>query len=264
MEEAYKKLRSAQRAYINIMSDLDRQRRDLAKEISERKQAEQELRLLSGRLLQVQDEERRRIALELHDSTAQALAALMMHLGGLRRSVGKLSQEEGNMLSESLALAKRCMQEIRTLSYLLHPPELDYLGLASALRVYVKGFAERSRIHVDLHVSPELGRLGQEMETALFRIVQESLANIYRHSGSPRAEIRIDIERNQLTVEVEDEGRGMPSSTLEVAKAEPLRLGVGILGMRERLRQLGGQLEVNSSGRGTTVTATIPFSSDRR
>ena len=228
-------------------------------DITARKQAEQELRLLSGRVLHLQDEERRRIARELHDTTGQQLAALVMPLGSLRESGGNLSHKVRTTLSECLALAKRCAREVRTVSYLLHPPELDHLGLVPAVRAYVEGFRRRSGTRVVLNVPAELSRLPEEVETALFRIVQESLANVHHHSGSSYAEIRMSRDAGKLTLEVEDEGQGMPASTQQVVQRGAASLGLGILGMRERMKQLGGQLKINSSVRGTRVTATLPL-----
>ncbi|MFB3923278.1 MAG: PAS domain S-box protein [Terriglobia bacterium] len=227
-------------------------------EVTERKRAEEELRQLSARLLRTQDEERRRIARELHDSTGQSLAALAMNLAALQEWGGALAPVAQATLAESLDLVNRSSREIRDFSYLLHPPVLDEFGLASALRWYVKGFAERSGIEVDLEISPGLRRLPRETETALFRIVQECLANIRRHSGSPAARIRIRQGLHQLLLEVEDEGRGIPTAQL-MEGAETVRPGVGVTGMRERMRQLGGQLEISSNEQGTTVRATMPL-----
>jgi len=147
---------------------------------------------------------------------------------------------------------------MRTLSYLLHPPMLDELGLTSAIKEYAAGFSERSGIHLDVDLQADFGRLSQEAETAFFRIVQESLSNIQRHSGSPTARIHLCGDANRVELEVSDRGRGMDRTAVEQGKSARSRLGVGILGMRERMTQLGGKLEVVSNSAGTTVRAAIP------
>ncbi len=231
----------------------------VARDITERKAAERAVRLLSGRILQAQDEERRHIARELHDSTAQNLAALITNLKLMSRAARSLDEKTRKALAESLSLAEQSGREIRTLSYLLHPPLLDELGLASALRAFVEGFAQRTGIQVALDVQPDFGRLSQELETTLFRIAQESLNNIHRHSESPTAEIQISRDSAQVTLEVRDEGRGMLVAALEELEGQIAQLGVGIAGMRERVGQLGGRLEIYSRGRGTTVKVTLPL-----
>jgi len=231
----------------------------LYQDITQRKQVERAMRQLSARLLQLQDEERRRIARELHDTTAQALAALVMNLTLLEKSLPPLDSQGRNALSDSVALAEQCAREIRTLSYLLHPPLLDEVGLAAALQQYVEGFTERSGLRVALDLPRELGRLPLEVETALFRVVQESLTNIHRHSGSHQARIRLVRGSTQLNLEVEDEGKGIPREIRNGSLAAAAGLGVGILGMRERLRQLGGRLDIDSNGHGTTVRAAVPL-----
>jgi two-component system NarL family sensor kinase len=225
------------------------------RDITERRAAEAALHELSGRLLRLQDEERRRLARELHDSTAQLLVGLGINLSVLNESAGALEPRARRALAESRTLVDQCQREIRTVSYLLHPPELDELGLESALASYVDGFARRSGIQVDLDVAPDLGRLPQELETALFRIVQEALSNVHRHSGSSTASIRLVRGPSGVTLEVIDAGCGMPSN------ATP---GIGIASMRERAQQLGGGLDISSdissAKGGTTVRAVIPLS----
>ncbi|MGH9336034.1 MAG: sensor histidine kinase, partial [Vicinamibacteria bacterium] len=218
------------------------------------KQAEQDLRTLSGRLLRLQDEERRHIARELHDSTGQVLAALSLNLAVLQADVGRMSPYAVKALSESLDIVKEMSRELRTLSHLLHPPLLDVTGLESALRWYVQGFAERSGIRADLELSPDLGRLSKEVETAVFRIVQESLTNVHRHSQSPTARVRVTRNGGYARVEVRDEGVGMPVES----GSERARIGIGVQGMRERVTQLGGEFEVRSDGGGTEVVALLP------
>jgi PAS domain S-box-containing protein len=220
------------------------------RDLTEHKAAEAALHKLSGRLLRLQDEERRRLARELHDSTAQLLVGLSINLSVVNESAGALEPQAQRALAESCTLVDRCLREIRTVSYLLHPPELDGLGLGSALTSYVDGFVQRSGIHVDLDVAPDLGRLPQEAETALFRIVQEALSNIHRHSGSHTAHIRLRRGPSDVTLEVSDAGRGMRGDTPP---------GVGIASMRERAQQLGGWLDIGSANRGTTVKADIPL-----
>jgi two-component system, NarL family, sensor kinase len=230
----------------------------LYQDITQRKQAERAMGQLSGRLLKLQDEERRRLARELHDTTVQALAALVMNLTVLETSASTLDAKSRNTLSDSLTLAEQCAREVRTLSYLLHPPLLDEVGLAAALRHYVEGFSQRSGLHVALDLPCDWGRLPADAETALFRVVQESLTNIHRHSGSRQAKVRLTCPASEVRLEVEDEGKGIPPEIRDNADGAAFGLGVGILGMRERLRQLGGRLEIHSNGHGTTVRAVLP------
>jgi signal transduction histidine kinase len=228
------------------------------RDLTERKQGEKALRGLSTRLLQLQDEERRRIARELHDAIGQNLVGLVTNLTLAQRSAGKIHPKARQALSGGLEVAERCLKEMRTLSYLLHPPLLDEDGLASALAWYVKGFAERSEIKIDLKVSRNFGRLPQEVETTLFRVVQESLTNVHRHSKSPIARIRLSRRATEVKLEITDKGQGMPAKALHSGNQNSGQLGVGIMGMRERARQLGGRLEIDSSPRGTTVRVVIP------
>ena len=230
----------------------------VAMDITEQKRAETALRELSARLLQAQDEERRRIARELHDTTAQELAALNMNLARLRRADLGSRDKFDIILQESIALAEKSAQKVRTLSYLLHPPELDTLGLPGAIREYAAGLARRSGVRVDVTTAPDLGRLPREMEIALFRIVQEGLGNILRHAGSETAQIRLHRPDHHITLEIQDQGHGIPAEIL--AKINQRRgTGVGLAGMRERLHQLGGHFEIQSSPAGTTIRATVPF-----
>jgi two-component system, NarL family, sensor kinase len=219
---------------------------------------EASLRQLSGRLLQLQDEERRRIARDLHDITGQEIAILSMSLDRLARLVDSAKPEVKVTLTESRDMVRRMAEEIRTLSYLLHPPLLDESGLGSAVRWYAEGFQKRSAIQVRVVIAPDLGRLPAEVETTLFRVVQESLTNVHRYSGSPDAEIRIWIEDGQVRLEVADHGKGLKAGTRKAPVDGVASLGVGIPGMRERLRQLGGQLEVEFARNGTRVMATVP------
>ncbi len=213
--------------------------------------------------MKVQDEERRRIARELHETTAQDLAALKMNLSALERDAVGLDPRLKSIVSESAALAEQSMRDIRTLSYLLHPPFLDEVGLTSALRWFATGFGQRSGIPVELTLPDNFDRLPSEMETTLFRIVQESLTNIHRHSGSPRAAIRLWRAENTVTLEIEDWGRGLKQVQDGVNDPKPHAFGVGIPGMRERIEQLGGTLTVDSSDTGTMVRACIQPSDSR-
>ncbi|MGA7931816.1 MAG: PAS domain S-box protein [Candidatus Sulfotelmatobacter sp.] len=226
-------------------------------DITERKRAEEGLRDLSGRLLKMQDEERRRIARELHDSAGQILAALSMKLTPLTTKGSTPGPHSVRVIEESLGLVSELTTEVRTVSHLLHPPLLDEVGLSSALRLYLDGFAERSKIKVDLEIPDDFGRLSQDLETAIFRIVQESLTNIHRHSGSAVAKIRISRSGSDIRVEVEDKGKGIPPKKRSEMESASMG-GVGIRGMQERIRQLGGALEINSDGTGTLIVAHLP------
>jgi signal transduction histidine kinase len=216
----------------------------------------QNLRELSARLLQLQDDERRRIARELHDSVGQMLAALGMNLAAVGTDIERLTKT-ANTVNDSAALVQELSKEVRTISHLLHPPLLDEAGLASALRWYIEGFAQRSKIRVDLEFPADFRRLSRESETAIFRTVQECLTNIHRHSESPTATIRIAASDSHVRVEVEDRGKGMPPEKQFEMAATGIP-GVGIRGMRERLRQLGGSLDIQSSGKGTLIVARLP------
>jgi len=220
--------------------------------------ANESLRELSGRLQQMRDEERRQIARELHDSVGQLLVALNMNIAVVQLQANKLDAEGVRAVSENAMMIEQISSEIRTMSHLLHPPLLDVAGLASALRWYVDGFSERSKIKVDMDITAELGRLSDEMEIAIFRMVQECLTNIHRHSGGTSAVIRVHEEDHDLFVEVQDRGKGI-SQERQSELSSSSRTGVGFRGMRERLRQLGGALEIRSDGTGTTVRATLPL-----
>lgn len=226
----------------------------IARDVTERRQMEESLRQLSARILQAQDEERKRIARELHDTTVQKLALLSIDLAKLKSAhdpekLASVSQHAQNLTTE-------CVQELRTLSYVLHPPMLDELGLASALKIYAEGFSQRSGIALDIDVEGEWQRLTPEAEITLFRIAQESLTNVMRHSGSTRAQIRL-TRNGGIKLQVIDEGRGLPG---HIQSTNSSSVGVGILGMRERLKQLGGSLRIASTATGTTVEARLPYS----
>jgi signal transduction histidine kinase len=216
------------------------------------RQQRNEMRTLANRLMHAQDDERRRIATMLHETSAQDLTALKMLLTRLSRAADRLGDSERNALAESISLTEQSITGIRTVSYLLHPPLLDEAGLSSALRWYAAGFAERSGIKVDLELPESLERLPLDTETVLFRIVQESLTNIHRHSGSGTARIRLRRHADVLVLEIQDQGRGIPNASLK--QITSVGGGVGIAGMIERTEQLGGHLEVTSSDHGTTGT----------
>ena len=228
------------------------------RDIMKRKRDEGSLRRLSGRLLRLQDEERRRLARELHDSTAQSLAALALELAIVGERGEGLAPRARQALAEAERIADQVSRELRTLSYLLHPPLLDEMGLASALSAYVEGFSKRSGVEVELVMPPDLGRLSGEDETTLFRIVQECLTNVHRHSMSPTARVRLALEPDAIRLEVSDQGRGLAPRGAGGDAGERHDLGVGIAGMKERVHQLGGDLELDSSAEGLTVRAILP------
>jgi signal transduction histidine kinase len=236
-------------------------RAELEKRVQERtaelNQANQNLRDLSARLLQIRDQEARRLARELHDSVGQLVAAISMNLGKVRPQIHKLDEAGAQAMEENAVLVQQISAEIRTLSHLLHPPLLDELGLASALRWYVEEFSQRSQIKVAMEIPAELGRLPTEVETAIFRITQECLTNIHRHSASKTASIRLRAVPGSLILEARDAGKGIPPEKLRPGSNS--LSGVGFRGMVERLRYLGGNLTVQSDTQGTTVTATLPL-----
>lgn len=232
----------------------------VARDITERKRIEQILREseLSARLLQLQDEEKRRIARELHDGAGQLLAAIAMNISVIEQEKGKLSPDAARRVAENGALVRQISTDIRTMSYLLHPPLLDEMGLQSALKWYVGGFAERSGIIAKLDIAADLGRLPQDFELCLFRIVQESLTNVHRHSKGSSASVKLSRLGENLILEVRDDGHGVSKETLGQITSGKTS-GVGLRGMRERIAALGGKLTVESCGKGTTVSVTLPL-----
>lgn len=242
---------SSDRSIDSVMS--------ISEDVTERLRAEQELADLTVRLFSLQDEERRRIARELHDGAAQNLFGITISLANLQQQRSDES-ETSRIINECQSLAEQSLQELRTLSYVLHPPILDQAGLALALQWYVEGFAKRSGIYVDLIAFEDIGRLPPEVETALFRIVQESLTNIRRHSASETASIRLEKKANEVTLEIADRGVGMPKNGSLESSRGIAELGVGIPGMRQRLIQLGGRLRIESTDHGTTIIAVVPAS----
>lgn len=225
------------------------------------KSNEESLRQLSTRLMQLQDEERRHIARDLHDVTGQKLAVQSMALSGiLSKHYNDLEADSQLALTQSINLNKEVAGEIRTLSYLLHPPLLDELGLASAVKWYVAGFTNRTSIRIETEIAPDIHRLSPDAEVTLFRVLQESLTNVHRYSKSSKAVVRIKATGDEIKLEIQDFGKGMKVPKCDSANPVGERLGVGIQGMTERMRQLGGKLEIISSpNRGTLVVATMPL-----
>jgi PAS domain S-box-containing protein len=232
--------------------------RDSRRELHE---SEDSLRRLSLHLLRTQDEERRRIGRDLHDSLGQTLSVLKMKLDSLAGSAGTNKQAS---LTQNIAacanLTEDCIKEVRTIAYLLYPPMLEEMGLKSAISWYVDGFSKRSGLRTTFDIPEEFGRLPRHVETAIFRVLQESLTNVHRHSGSEVARVRLFNRGGTTILEVIDEGKGLPPQKTGDGRENQLHeLGVGLRGMEERMRQLGGGLELLSSPRGTTVIASVPI-----
>jgi signal transduction histidine kinase len=220
------------------------------------------LRQLSGRLLQLQDDERRHIARDLHDITGQKLAFQSIVMSQVINATTDAATKSA--LAECQELTRQVGEEIRTLSYLLHPPLLDELGLSSAVHWYTQGFEKRTGIHVEVDIPRDFLRLPAEVETALFRVIQESLTNVHRYAESPKAFIRVARASNEVKLEIGDYGKGVRTEILKSSRDAMTPLGVGIQGMKERMRQLSGHLEVTSRpNKGTVVTATLPIREQR-
>jgi PAS domain S-box-containing protein len=253
-------LKRAEENYRLLVETLDAEVRERTRELEERTaevlEQSQQLRELSWQLLQTQDEERRHIARELHDSAGQTLVVLGMNLATIVRAAKNKAPEITKSAQETQELVQQLSKEIRTTSYLLHPPLLDETGLPAALSWYVQGLMERSGLDITLNISEKVGRLPREIEMVLFRVVQECLTNVHRHSGSKTAAIDVSRAGNKVLVEICDQGRGIPAEHL--AKIQSKSTGVGIRGMRERLRQFHGELTIDSTARGTRVLVTIP------
>jgi signal transduction histidine kinase len=228
--------------------------RALRKEIDLRKLAEQAYRGLSHRLLQVQDAERRRLSRELHDSVGQALVSLKMGL----ETLSDPAAPREPILTESIQILDQSLVETRTMSYLLHPPLLDEAGFASAAGWFVEGFSKRSGIALDAVIPADLPRLPSEVELALFRILQECLTNIHRHSGSSTARVEVGYGKNRVTLRVQDRGKGLSADALRRFRTN-INTSVGLAGMRERVEELGGNLMIKSGAKGTLIVATIPL-----
>ncbi|HEX4488067.1 MAG TPA: CHASE3 domain-containing protein [Terriglobales bacterium] len=227
----------------------------IALDVTDRRSAEQAIRRLSARLLTLQDQERRRIAREIHDSLGQYLAAIKINLHVIETTVSERGREP---LAECVDLLDRAISETRTLSHLLHPPLLDEAGFSSAANWFVSGFSQRSGIPVTLELPPDLRRLPNTTEIALFRVLQESLTNVHRHSQSASAEIKLQTDAEWVTLKITDRGRGIDPELLRKMRLDGTHTGVGLAGMRERIRELGGKLEINSDSSGTTIEAAVP------
>ncbi len=218
------------------------------------REGEASLRQLTSRLLQMQDEERRKFSRELHDSLGQYLA-------GVKMSLDMFSQARptDELLSNAILLLDQSIAETRTISHLLHPPLLDEVGFASAAKWYLQGFSERSGVEVKVEIPDNLGRLPRHLELGLFRVLQESLTNIHRHSKSSRAEITLKPYANKIVLQVKDYGKGIPQELLNTFRTKGTTFGVGLTGMRERVRELGGQLDIQSNPVGTQISVTLPL-----
>jgi signal transduction histidine kinase len=245
----------------NERHDLAQLRATLEQRVIERteelKAANDSLRDLSARLLKMQDDERKRIARELHDSVGQLLAAIKMNNAVIANEVSGIKRA-AQAVAENDSMVDEVLRGIRTISHLLHPPLLDVAGLPSALRSYLEEFSQRSGIHVTLDCAPSVGRLASGLETALFRIVQECLGNVLRHSGSLTAAVHLNVEDGEACLKVRDEGQGI-SSERQRQFVMGTQGGVGLRGMQERVAQLGGKLQIQSSDKGTTVIALLPY-----
>jgi PAS domain S-box-containing protein len=254
------KLRKSEERYRNLAATLEAQIRERTKQLEQRNAEllaqSEKVRGLASRLLQAQEEERRRISRDLHDSAGQTLTLLSMLLSRLARNLREYPPW-GAQAAESLQLAQQLSQEIRTASYLLHPPLLDETGLVGSLRWYLQGFMKRSGLKIRLLLPEDFGRLPAEMELVLFRIIQESLTNIHRHAESKNAVIRISREQGKVLLDIVDHGKGMLPQ--EIAALDGEGVGVGIRGMRERVRQFQGRLSIESDARGTRISVVLPI-----
>jgi PAS domain S-box-containing protein len=243
----------------NLEKEIGLRTKELEDQSADNRRQADQLRQLSKNLVEVQDKEQRRLSRELHDSVGQHLAGIVMLLDGARHD-RSISKRALSRISEARDVALICNSEIRTISYLLHPPLLEEVGLASTLEWYVEGFTERSGVRTDVSIPADLPRLPADVETGLFRVVQQALANIHRHSGSLVAHIRAEFHGRELTLEVRDEGRGIPKHILRGFQDRTVFSGVGLPGMRERIANLGGILDITSDETGTTVRVKLSIS----
>ncbi len=239
--------------------ELTKANSSLQTEIADRKGKEELLRQLSGHLMQAQDQERRRIARELHDNSGQTLAAIAVNLSRIENLMPDAPLKMRNLVADTAAMAEQTSREIRTISYLLHPPLLEEAGLLAAIGWLANGFTQRSGIKTEVDAPSEFERLPADIEVTIFRIVQETLTNVARHSGSKTAFIKLTRQPGEIVLEVRDEGTGIPPEKLEKVHGNLSALGVGIAGVWERVRQFGGALEINSNSRGTTVMVVVPL-----
>lgn len=239
--------------------ELTKANASLQSEIADRKEKEELLRQLSGHLMQAQDQERRRIARELHDNSGQTLAAIAVNLSRIENLVPDAPPKVKNLVADTAAMAEQTSREIRTVSYLMHPPLLDEAGLLAAINWLANGFSQRSGIRTEVDAPAQFDRLPADIEVTVFRIVQETLTNVARHSGSKTAFIKLTRQPGEVVLTVRDEGNGIPAEKLEKVHGNVSALGVGVAGVWERVRQFGGELEINSNSRGTTVMVVVPL-----
>jgi PAS domain S-box-containing protein len=252
-------LRESEERLRTLSDGLEVQVRARTQELEQRNaeilQQSEQLRELSNRLLKTQDDERRRIARELHDSAGQLITVLGMNLAGIAQRVGQ-NPSLSETVEDTQNLVQQLSREIRTTSYLLHPPLLDENGLSQAIHWYMQGLKERSDLDIELSVPENFGRLPADLELTIFRIVQEGLTNIHRHSGSKTATIRLSRSADSVLLKIEDHGKGISPEKLAAIRAQ--RTGVGITGMRERVRHLKGAMDIQSNGTGATISVTFP------
>lgn len=247
------------RARKELEEEACRRNADLVREVAERQRAEESLRELTVKLLKTRDDEQRRLARALHDSVGQLLAGLAMNQSVIDAEKARLSQRPKAALAENIEITQQISTEIRTISQLLHPPLLDEVGLNSALRWYIEGINRRGGIALVLEMPEAFGRLPAEIETAIFRIIQECLTNSHRHGKSKSANVNLSRTSDFISITVADEGIGIPESRLEQIKSGS-GAGVGLRGMRERVYQLNGALDIASSEKGTVIQIRLPVS----
>jgi two-component system, NarL family, sensor kinase len=244
------------------MWTLSKQSRQMALEHSQMQsvilQRTAELQNLSLRLLKVQDEERRKLSRDLHDSTGQTLAALKIAISFLQLSI-KDDPSKMALVTDVADLADQAIEELRTMAYLLHPPLLDEVGFACAAEWYIEGFAKRSGVNLSMEIATHHERMPRSMETALFRVLQESLTNVHRHSKAAHVTVCFRHEFEKVILEIRDDGCGIEGERLVRLRETSAETGVGLAGMRERMNELNGTLEMESEGRGTTIRAAVPL-----